>query len=98
MQIIQARNTLLFWLTDVPGSIYTKDKTTVANKMGENEAILMLLNGLDLMAFDPATPYTHKSQYLLNAQLTGNYAANLTGNDKTINCKVMRATTSLMVV
>ena len=47
LQIIQARNTLLFWLTDVPGSTYGTDKTAVANKMGENGAVLLLLNGID---------------------------------------------------
>ena len=46
-QMIQARNTLIFWLTDVPGSQFGADKTAVANKMGDNEATLMLLNGSD---------------------------------------------------
>lgn len=32
------------------------------------------------LAFDPSEPYTHKSQYLINATLTGSNAANLTGN------------------
>ncbi|MEM7032582.1 MAG: hypothetical protein AAF629_23720 [Chloroflexota bacterium] len=32
------------------------------------------------LTLDKATPYTHKSQYLLNARLTGSNAANLTGN------------------
>ena len=44
-QIVQVRNTLIFWLTDVPGSRYGTDKTAVANKMGDNEATLMLLKG-----------------------------------------------------
>ncbi len=44
-QMIQARNTLMFWLTDLPNSAYGADKSAVANQMGENEAILMLLNG-----------------------------------------------------
>lgn len=46
-QIIQARNTLLFWLTDVTGSVYGADKTAVANQMADNKAELMLLNGSD---------------------------------------------------
>ena len=46
-QIVQVRNTLIFWLTDVPGSRYGADKTAVANKMGDNEATLMLLKGSD---------------------------------------------------
>ncbi|PIE82115.1 MAG: hypothetical protein CSA11_01735 [Chloroflexi bacterium] len=46
-QITQARNTLIFWLTDVPGSQFGADKTAVANKMGDNQATLLLLNGAD---------------------------------------------------
>jgi len=46
-QIVQARNTLIFFLTDVPNAIYGSDKTSVANQMGENEATLILLNGSD---------------------------------------------------
>jgi len=33
------------------------------------------------LSFDAARPYTHKSQYLVNAQLTGSSNSNLTGND-----------------
>ena len=46
-QIVRARNILKFYLTDYPGSEYGSDKTAVANKMGTNNAILMLLNGSD---------------------------------------------------
>lgn len=46
-QIIQARNTLSFWLTNVPSTQFGSDKTAVANKMGDNQATLMLLNGSD---------------------------------------------------
>lgn len=46
-QIIQARNTLVFWLTDVPGSQYGADKSAVANQMADNGATLNLLNGVD---------------------------------------------------
>ncbi|PID48943.1 MAG: hypothetical protein CR991_09155 [Proteobacteria bacterium] len=34
------------------------------------------------LAFNAAQPYTHKSQYLLNAQLLGNLHSGLTGNDQ----------------
>lgn len=34
------------------------------------------------MTFDPAQPYTSKSQYLLHAALTGNNNSNLIGNDQ----------------
>ncbi|MFT5193211.1 MAG: hypothetical protein ACI9EW_003683 [Cellvibrionaceae bacterium] len=47
VQIIQARSTLVFWLTDIPGSVYGADKSAVANQMGNNKAVLMLLNGSD---------------------------------------------------
>lgn len=46
-QIVRARNVLQFYLTNVPGSQYGADKTAVINKMGTNEAMLMLLNGSD---------------------------------------------------
>ena len=45
IQITHARDTLVFFLTDVPGSQYGADKSAVANQMGENEATLMILNG-----------------------------------------------------
>ncbi len=40
------------------------------------------LTGTFQMSFDPAKPYTHKSQYLLNASLTGKEDSNLFGNDQ----------------
>lgn len=33
------------------------------------------------MSFDPAMPYTHKSQYLVNARLLGDLPSGLSGND-----------------
>lgn len=46
-QIVRARNILQFYLTNVPGTQYGADKTAVINAMGNNEAVLMLLNGSD---------------------------------------------------
>lgn len=46
-QIVRARNILQHFLTDYPGSQYGEDKSAVANKMAENGATLMLLNGVD---------------------------------------------------
>ncbi len=46
-QIIHARSILSFYLTDVPGSVYGADKSAVTNKMAENGARLLLLNGSD---------------------------------------------------
>jgi len=46
-QIVRSRNILQHYLTDYPGSEYGADKSGVANKMAENGAILLLLNGVD---------------------------------------------------
>ncbi|NQZ22788.1 MAG: hypothetical protein HRT53_12120 [Colwellia sp.] len=46
-QIVRARGILQHYLTDFPDSVYGADKSTVANKMAENGAILLLLNGVD---------------------------------------------------
>ncbi len=46
-QIVRARGILQHYLTDFPGSKYGVDKSAVANKMAENGAILLLLNGVD---------------------------------------------------
>lgn len=46
-QIVRARSILQHFLTDYPGSTYGSDKSAVANKMSDNGAVLMLLNGVD---------------------------------------------------
>ncbi|WP_217696661.1 hypothetical protein [Photobacterium proteolyticum] len=46
-QIIRARSVLEHYLMPYPGSEYGADKTAVANRMAENNAILLLLNGRD---------------------------------------------------
>lgn len=46
-QIVRARSILEHFLAPLPGSEHGSDKTAVANKMSDNGAILMLLNGLD---------------------------------------------------
>lgn len=46
-QIVRSRSILEHFLTPLPGSEYGSDKTSVANKMSDNGAILMLLNGVD---------------------------------------------------
>ncbi|OJJ20016.1 hypothetical protein BKI52_16205 [marine bacterium AO1-C] len=46
-QIIRVRNVLKHYLTDLPGSQYGADKSAIANKMAENKAVLLLLNGRD---------------------------------------------------
>lgn len=46
-QIVRARAILKHYLTNYPGSIYGADKSAIANKMADNKAILILLNGVD---------------------------------------------------
>mgnify|MGYP000698503216 CR=1 FL=1 len=46
-QIVRARNILTHYLTNLPGSQYGSDKSEVANKMANNGAVLLLLNGVD---------------------------------------------------
>ncbi len=46
-QMVRCKSILQFYLTDYPGSRYGADKSAVANKMAENNAILCLLNGQD---------------------------------------------------
>jgi len=43
-QIIRSRNVLEHFLTDLPNSQFGYDKSSVANAMANNEAILLLLN------------------------------------------------------
>jgi len=42
---IRSKEILEFFLADVPGSQYGYDKTEVANKMGENGGVILLLTG-----------------------------------------------------
>jgi hypothetical protein len=46
-QMLRCRNILEHYLTDFPGSKYGYDKSAVANKMADNQAVLALLNGKD---------------------------------------------------
>lgn len=46
-QMMRARGILKFYLTDVPGSTYGSDKSAVFNKMADNNATLIMLNGSD---------------------------------------------------
>ncbi|WCE30785.1 hypothetical protein [Vibrio sp. SCSIO 43137] len=46
-QIIRARSVLEHYLTDFKGSKFGSNKSAVANKMADNGAVLMLLNGSD---------------------------------------------------
>ncbi len=46
-QVIRARNVLQHYLANYPGSRFGEDKSAVANKMADNGATLLLLNGVD---------------------------------------------------
>lgn len=46
-QIIRARSVLKHYLKDLPGSKYGDNKALIANKMAENGAVFLLLNGQD---------------------------------------------------
>jgi len=52
-QLIRAHNILNFYLDNVPGTKYGKDKSAVANAMANNGARLLLLNGSDDGTNDP---------------------------------------------
>ncbi len=47
-----------------------------------NARIDSRFDGTFSLALDPDSPYTHKSQYLVNATLTGDKDSNLSGNDQ----------------
>ncbi len=46
-QMVRARNVLSHYLINYPGSKFGADKSLVANKIAENNAVLCLLNGQD---------------------------------------------------
>ncbi len=46
-QVVRAKSVLEFYLTDVPGSEYGADKSHIANKMADNGANLIMMNGFD---------------------------------------------------
>ncbi len=56
-QLVRSRNILGHYLTDYPGSQYGADKSAVANKIAENNAVLCLLNGSD----DGSNPVANKA-------------------------------------
>ncbi len=64
-QIVRSRNILAFYLSNLSGAEYGADKAAVANKMAENEAILLLLNGADGEGNEPNLP----GQYLFEDEI-----------------------------
>lgn len=69
-QIVRARSILEHYLTAYPGSLYGSDKTDVANKMTENEAKLLLLNGSD-DGSNPAASLSGQPLYYNEIQVEG---------------------------
>ncbi|MCL1061189.1 hypothetical protein MK852_03390 [Shewanella benthica] len=69
-QIVRARSILTHYLTDYPGSEYGSDKSAVANKMADNGAILLLLNGQD-DGTNPATNLGGQPLYQNEIQVEG---------------------------
>lgn len=64
-QIVRARNILEFYLTNIPNTVYGMDKSVVMNQMGENNALLLLLNGADGQGNEPNLP----GQYLFEDEI-----------------------------
>ncbi|AQS39259.1 hypothetical protein Sps_04153 [Shewanella psychrophila] len=69
-QIVRARSILIHYLTNYPGSEYGSDKSAVANKMADNGAILLLLNGQD-DGTNPATNLGGQPLYQNEIQVEG---------------------------
>ncbi len=69
-QIVRARNVLEHYLRNLPGSLYGADKSAVANKMAENNAILLLLNGQD-DGSNPASEMMGQPLYQNEIQVEG---------------------------
>ncbi len=69
-QIVRARSILEHFLTDLPGSEYGEDKSAVANKMADNNAKLLLLNGVD-DGTNPASELDGQPLYFGEIQVEG---------------------------
>ncbi len=69
-QIVRARSVLEHYLRNLPGSLYGTDKSAVANKMAENNAMLLLLNGED-DGTNPASKLMGQPLYQNEIQVEG---------------------------
>lgn len=69
-QILRARGILEHYLKDLPGSVYGADKSAIANKMADNNATLLLLNGKD-DGKNPAGNLDGQPLYELEMQVEG---------------------------
>lgn len=70
-QILRSYNILKHYLSNYPGSQYGADKTAVANKMADNQAILALLNGSDNGQNPVANRVTGQPLYQNEIQVEG---------------------------
>ncbi len=70
-QIVRCRSILEHYLRDYPGSRYGADKSAVANKMAENNAILCLLNGQDAGSNPVGNKVTGQPLYQNEIQVEG---------------------------
>ncbi|WP_299159243.1 hypothetical protein [uncultured Tenacibaculum sp.] len=64
-QIVRCRSILEHYLKNYEGSVYGSDKSAVANKMAENNAVLTLLNGQD----DGTNPVNVNGQALFQNEI-----------------------------
>ncbi len=64
-QIVRCRSILEHYLKNYEGSVYGSDKSVVANKMAENNAVLTLLNGQD----DGTNPVNVNGQALFQNEI-----------------------------
>ncbi len=64
-QLLRSRGILEHFLEDLPGSQYGNDKSSIANKMAENNAVLVLLNGRD----DGKNPVQVRGQALFKDEI-----------------------------
>lgn len=64
-QLLRSRGILEHFLEDLPGSQYGSDKGEIANKMAENNAVLVLLNGQD----DGKNPVRVRGQALFKNEI-----------------------------
>lgn len=71
-QIVRCRSVLEHYLRDYPESIYGSDKSAVANKMADNNAILCLLNGQDDGKNPVSNKVTGQPLYQNEIQVEGN--------------------------
>ena len=61
--VARCRNLLKFYLTDVPGSKYGANKSTVANAMANNHAMLMMPEGDHREGHEPALDAQPQYEY-----------------------------------